>query len=162
MNSRAPTADTSISGSGIQNRKCQFRCSSMSPPTTRPKPPPIPRMADIKPMLPGTRSCGNSSRTMENASGKIPPATPWMTRATISTASDWDSPASTVPTESTTSVHTSSRCLPYMSPSLPMMAVPTEADSRNPVSSQVTPVSLACRLRWNTGSAGITAELSTE
>jgi hypothetical protein len=48
-----------------------------------------------------------------------------------------------------------------MSPSLPMIAVPTEADSRKPVSSQVTPVSLACRLRWIEGSAGITAELST-
>jgi hypothetical protein len=48
-----------------------------------------------------------------------------------------------------------------MSPSLPMIAVPTEADSRNPVSSQVTPVSLACRLCSKVGSAGITAELST-
>ena len=43
-----------------------------------------------------------------------------------------------------------------------MIAVPTEAESRNPVSSQVTPVSLACRLRWIVGSAGITAELRTE
>jgi hypothetical protein len=42
-----------------------------------------------------------------------------------------------------------------------MIAVPTEADSRNPVSSHVTPVSLACRLRWKVGSAGITSELST-
>ena len=41
--------------------------------------------------------------------------------------------------------YSSSRCLPYMSPSLPMIAVPTEADSRKPVSSQVTPVSLVCR-----------------
>ena len=42
-----------------------------------------------------------------------------------------------------------------------MIAVPTDADSRNPVSSQVTPVSLACRSCCNVGSAGITAELST-
>jgi len=32
---------------------------------------------------------------------------------------------------------------------------------RNPVSSPVKPVKLACRLCWNVGSAGITAELRT-
>ena len=96
-----------------------------------------------------------------NASGKIPPATPWMTRATMSMASEVDRAASRVPPASASSVHTSSRCLPYMSPSLPMIAVPTDAESRNPVSTQVTPVSLACRLCWIVGSAGITAELST-
>ena len=42
-----------------------------------------------------------------------------------------------------------------------MMAVPTEADSRNPVSSQATPVSVVCRLCWSVGSAGITEELRT-
>ena len=126
-----------------------------------PRPPPTPRMADIRPMLPATRPAGNSSLAIANASGKMPPATPWMTRATMSTASVVDSAASRVPAASVTSVHTSSRCLPYMSPSLPMIAVPTEADSRNPVSSQVTPVSLACRSCCRVGSAGITAELST-
>src|SRR5215471_9721630 len=48
-----------------------------------------------------------------------------------------------------------------MSPSLPMIAVSIEVDSRKPVSSQVTPVSLAFRLCCRVGSAGITAELST-
>src|SRR5215469_8128673 len=148
-------------GSGSQNSQCQLRCSSMSPPTTRPRPPPTPRIADISPMLPAIRSAGNSSRAIANASGKMPPATPWMTRATISVGSDSDRAASSVPAESTTRVHTNSRCLPYMSPSLPMIAVPIDADSRNPVSSQVTPVSLACRSCCNVGSAGITAELST-
>ena len=42
-----------------------------------------------------------------------------------------------------------------------MIAGPTDADSRKPVSSQVTPVSLAFRLCCRVGSAGITAELST-
>ncbi len=118
-------------------------------------------MADISPMLPATRPGGNSSRAMANDSGKMPPATPWMIRAAISRPSESDSPASRVPAARVTRVHTSSRCLPYRSPSLPMIAVPTEAESRNPVSSQVTPVSLACRLRWRVGSAGMTAELST-
>src|SRR5205807_3872837 len=43
----------------------------------------------------------------------------------------------------------------------PMIAVPTEAESRKPVNSQVTPVSVVCRSCWIVGSAGITAELST-
>jgi hypothetical protein len=110
-------------------------------------------------MLPATRSPGNSSRTIANASGKIPPATPWMMRPTIRTGSEPARAASSVPAASISRVHTSSRCLPYMSPSLPMIAVPTEAESRKPVSSQVIPVSLACRLCWIVGSAGITAEL---
>ncbi len=161
MKRQAQAAATSMIGSGIQNSQCQFRCSSMSPPTTSPRPPPTPRMADISPMLPATRSAGNSSLAIPNASGKMPPATPWMTRATMSIPSDVDRAASSVPAASVSSVHTSSRCLPYMSPSLPMIAVPTDADSRNPVSSQVTPVSLACRSCCRVGSAGITAELST-
>ena len=111
-------------------------------------------------MLPGTRSAGNSSRMIENASGKMPPPVPWITRATISTASEFDTAASAVPAASTTSVPRRSRSLPYISPSRPMIAVPTEADSRNPVSSQATPVSVVWRSCWIVGSAGITAELS--
>ena len=95
---------------------------------------------------------------IENDSGKIPPATPWITRATISTASEVATAARNVPAASTSSVHTSSRSLPYMSPSRPMIAVPTEADNRNPVRTQATPVSVVCRSRSIVGSAGITAE----
>ena len=110
-------------------------------------------------MLPATRSLGNSSLAIENASGKIPPATPCTTRAAISIASDWATAANSVPAASTMSVHTNRRSLPYMSPSRPMIDVPTDAETRNPVRSHVTPVSLVCRLCWNDGSAGITAEL---
>ncbi len=88
-------------------------------------------------MLPATRSRGNSSRAIENASGKIPPATPWITRATISTGSEFDKAASSVPAARMISVHSSRRSLPYMSPSRPMIDVPTEAESRKPVSSHV-------------------------
>ena len=42
-----------------------------------------------------------------------------------------------------------------------MIAVPTEAESRKPVSSQLTSVSETCRLCWIDGSAGITAEAGT-
>ncbi len=93
-------------------------------------------------MLPATWSAGNSSRMIEKAKGKMPPATPWITRAAISIGSEVETAASNVPSASTTSVQSNSRSLPYMSPSRPMIEVPTDADSKNPVSSQVTPVSL--------------------
>ncbi len=81
-------------------------------------------------MLPATFSRGNSSRMIPNDSGKMPPATPCKTRATISSGSESASPASTVPAASTTSVHTSTRSLPNMSPKRPRIAVPTDAESR--------------------------------
>jgi hypothetical protein len=112
-------------------------------------------------MLPATRLGGNSSRAIESASGKIPPATPWMTRATISSASELENAASSVPAESTSSVRSSERSLPYMSPSRPMIAVPTDADKRKPVRTQVTPVSVVCKSCWIVGNAGIAAELRT-
>jgi hypothetical protein len=155
------TAAATIGSSGAQNSQCQLRCSAISPPITSPPPPPMPRIEEISPMLPGTFSGGNSSRMIENASGKMPPATPWMTRARISTVSDPATAASSVPADRTISVQISIRRFPYRSPSFPMIAVPTEADSRNPVSSQVTPVSVVCRACCITGRAGITAELST-
>ncbi len=77
-----------ISSSGIQNSQCQLRRSTTRPPATMPTPAPTPRIAEIKPIPPATFSRGNSSRMIPNASGKIPPATPWITRATISSASE--------------------------------------------------------------------------
>ncbi len=125
-----------------------------------PMPAPTPRIAESRPMLPATLSRGNSSRTIPNASGKIPPLAPWMKRPSISGPSEEESAASRVPAASTTSVHTSVRSLPYMSPSRPMMAVPTDAASRYAVSSQVISVSVVPSACWMVGSAGTTAELS--
>jgi hypothetical protein len=161
MKRHVQKAASRVTTSGAQNSQCQLRCSTMTAPSTSPAPPPIPSTEESTPMLPATRSGGNSSRAIENESGKIPPATPWITRATISSASVLDTAASSVPAESTSSVYSSSRSLPYMSPSRPMIAVPTDADSRKPVSTQVTPVSVVWRSCWIVGSAGITAELST-
>ena len=42
-----------------------------------------------------------------------------------------------------------------------MIDVPTDAETRKPVRSQVTPVSLVCSSCCRVGSAGITAELRT-
>ena len=51
-----------------------------------PNPPPMPRIPDINAIAPATRSRGNSSRMIPNASGKIAPPRPWIVRATIMTA----------------------------------------------------------------------------
>ena len=63
-------------------------------------------VADSRPMLPATFSRGNSSRTMPNASGKIPPAAPWSARPTTSSASELATAASSVPTARITNVQT--------------------------------------------------------
>ena len=123
-------AATAITTSGSQKSHCHPRCSTITPPATIPTPAPIPRIADRRPMLPATCPAGNSSRTMPNDSGKIPPPTPWITRATISRASVCETAASNVPAPRMRSVQTSTRSLPYASPSLPRIAVPTEAESR--------------------------------
>ncbi len=81
-------------------------------------------------MLPATRSDGNSSRTIANESGKMPPPTPWTTRAAIRTGRELATAARSVPAASTASVHSSRRSLPYMSPRRPMIEVPTEAERR--------------------------------
>ena len=119
-----------MSTNGIQNSHCQLRCSTTTPPATIPKPEPIPRIADSRPMLPATWSRGNSSRTIPNESGKIPPPTPWITRPAMTSDSECASASTTVPAPRRTSVQTSTRSLPYMSPRRPRIAVPTEAESR--------------------------------
>ena len=159
-NRHVHTAAATISTSGNQKSQCQLRCSTIAAPATMPTPPPIPSSADMSPMLPATRSRGNSSRMIPNASGKMPPPTPWIVRATISSASEPETPASSVPALRTTSVQTRRCSLPYMSPRRPMIAVPTEAESRYAVSSHATPFSEVCRSCWIVGSAGTTAELS--
>ena len=60
------------------------------------------------------------------------------------------------PTRNATSDRTSSRSLPYRSPSLPRIGVSTAADSRKPVMTQVTHVVDAPSSRWSSGSAGMT------
>ena len=81
-------------------------------------------------MLPATRSRGNSSRMIPNASGKTPPPTPWMTRPTSSTDSEVASAETSVPAASATSTQKSTRSLPWMSPRRPISGVATDALSR--------------------------------
>ena len=54
----------------------------------------------MNPTAPATLARGNSSRMIPNDKGSTAPPTPWMTRATIRTMIEWDSPASTDPAAS--------------------------------------------------------------
>jgi len=84
----------------------------------------------MRPMPPATRSRGNSSRMIPNASGKMPPAAPCSTRPTSITASDVAIAEITVAMQNSASTTTSSRSLPYMSPSRPITGVAIDALSR--------------------------------
>ena len=77
-----------------------------------------------------TRSRGNSSRMIPNASGKIAPPAPCTARPAISISSEVDSALISVPAPSTSSTITSRRSLPNMSPSRPRIGVKIEAVSR--------------------------------
>ena len=118
-NSQVASADSAIGSSGIQNSHCQASFSTISAPATMPTAAPIAMTPDSRPMLPATFSRGNSSRTIPNASGKMPPAMPCTARATISNASVCDSAASSVPAANRRASRPGSAALPYMSPSRP-------------------------------------------
>ena len=90
----------------------------------------MPNVALIPPIAVATRSGGNVSRMIPNASGKIPPPTPWITRPTTSTPSDGASAQTTLPAAKTSSTIVSTRPRPNRSPSLPTIGVATEAASR--------------------------------
>ena len=64
------------------------------------------------------------------ASGKIAPPRPWITRATIISASVLTSAAISEPSARPASATTSTRFLPKMSPRRPAIGVTTDAASR--------------------------------
>ena len=97
---------------------------------------------------------------MLNASGKIAPPPPWITRATSMTATDDVSAATTEPTISDASTIRSTRFLPNMSPSRPSTGVATEALMRYAVSTQATVDWLVLRAFPIAGSAGSTIDCS--
>jgi hypothetical protein len=87
-------------------------------------------MAEIRPMLRGTRSAGNSSRMIPKQSGNTPPPTPCRTRPATTTSSEDPSAETTDPAANTLSDSTSRRRLPNMSPRRPTMGVNTAAETR--------------------------------
>ncbi len=84
----------------------------------------------MKPMAPATRAAGNSSRMMPKASGKMAPATPWITRPTKITAKVVPSALINVPTLKAMSTPTMTFSLPSVSPTRPRTGVAIAALSR--------------------------------
>jgi hypothetical protein len=112
----------------------------------------------MMPTAPATRSRGNSSRMIPNASGNIPPAAPCTTRPTSISASEAASAETIVATHNSTSTTTSRRSLPYMSPRRPISGVATDALSRYAVSTQLAELTDVWRACWMSGSAGATSD----
>ena len=129
-NSTAPTAAITVAMPGSQNSQCQLSAFTIGPANTIPRLPPTAVSAARMPTAPATLPAGNSSRMIPNPSGNVPPPSPWITRATISTARLGAMAASTDPTARATSAATNTHFLPWMSPTRPRIGVMTEADSR--------------------------------
>ena len=102
----------------------------MRPPRIRPAPPPMPNVAEIRPMLEPTFSRGNSSRMIPKQSGKMPPPAPCRTRPATTTSRLVPSAEMTEPATKMPSATTSRRRLPNMSPRRPKTGVHTAAASR--------------------------------
>ena len=153
-----PTVAAMTAIRGSQKSQWYDRCSTIGPARTIPRPPPIPRIAEIIAIPCGTRSAGNSSRMIANESGKIAPPAPWITRATISTQIELARPAKAVPTVSTNSIKTSTRFLPNMSPSRPAIGVITDALIRYALRIHAAPAVVVFRSCWIVSSAGATID----
>ena len=74
--------------SPIQNSQEMCALSTITPDSGRPMPPPMPNMAETRPIATARFSPGSSSLMIPKASGKTPPATPWMTRPAIRSSID--------------------------------------------------------------------------
>lgn len=157
----APSSATATRTNGSQNSQCHERCSTIGPAATMPTPAPMPKIAEIRPMMGATFSRGSSSRIMPIDSGRIAPAAPWSTRPAISTARFVASAATSVPAARAASTPMRTLRLPAMSPSRPRMGVRTDADSRYAVTIQLTSLVEAFSSRPIVESAGETSDWST-
>ena len=106
-----------------QKIHCTERWSTITPASTRPSPPPMPKVAEMRPIEVATRSRGNSSRMIPKASGKIAPPAPWMARPRMSTPIDPPIADTSEPSAKTPSTASSTFSLPYMSPRRPRSGV---------------------------------------
>jgi hypothetical protein len=129
-NSTAPMAATMVRIIGSQNSQRQLSASTIGPATAMPSPAPTAVRAARMPTAPATFSAGNSSRMIPNATGSIPPASPWITRATIITPMLGATAASSDPAARATREATKTRSFRIMSPTRPRIGVAIEADSR--------------------------------
>ena len=144
--------------SPIQNSHEMSALSTIAPDSGRPMPPPMPNIAEIIPMA--TERLLGRDFVVDDPEGERehPAATPWMTR-----------PAMTISIEPARARRRSSRtrraaaravrtrALPNRSPSLPASGVHTDADSRNPVSTQDVVEDSVPNSRVRAGIAGATS-----
>ena len=138
------------------NSQRHDRLSTITPLSTIPNPPPTPNTELTRPMATPTFSGGNSSRMIANESGNTAAPTPARARNAISDQMFHASAQPMQPRRKTLRLITSSRSLPYWSPSLPRIGVATDATSRKTVSTHVAQVVVVSSSRWSTGSAGTT------
>ena len=125
-------AATSTGAPPKMNSQCQLSSSSTKPEPTSPSPPPTPNTDDMTPTATPTRSAGNSSRMIPKASGKTAAPVPCSTRQATSHPRESPAAAAREPRPNTSRQTTSSRRLPYMSPSLPSSGVSTELKAGSP------------------------------
>ena len=76
----ARTRRAAPAGRSRTARRCRC-CRRSTPDSGRPMPPPMPNIAEIRPIATARLSAGSSSLMIPNASGKTPPATPWIDAA---------------------------------------------------------------------------------
>ncbi len=111
--------------------------STITPESTIPKPPPMPKTAESRPIAIFIFSGGNSSRMIAKLSGKSAPPAPETTRNAISDQMFHANAAPTQPARKSPRLTSSIRSLPNWSPSRPSRGVATAAETRKPVSTQV-------------------------
>ncbi len=139
-----------------QNMVCQSKFSTTRAATGRPMAAPIPSVELISATADRTRAGGSSSRRMLMPSGTTAIAAPCRARPVISTPM-WELIAHrTEPTTSTPSEATSTRRLPYMSPTRPRTGVKTAPVRRVTVTSQLAAVGVAPVSSGMCGSSGTT------
>src|SRR4051812_14544296 len=141
----------------VRNSTCQLRCSTITPLSTRPTPPPIPNTEDTVPIATPTLCAGNSSRMMPKLSGKIAAPAPCSARKATSDPMFQAAAAPRLASPKIASETTIIRFLPCASPSLPMIGVSTELETRKLVTSQVVHSGVVWNSRWKNGSDGTTS-----
>src|SRR3954447_18569371 len=151
---QTPSAETPTKIAPTMNTQRHDPYSTSTPESTRPSPPPTPRIAETIPTPAPTFSRGNSSKTIANESGKTAPPNPWIARKTISDQMFHAKIAATHPTKKMSRLTSRNRSLPYWSPSFPSTGVAIADTSRNAVSSHVTHAVVVPKSACRLGSAG--------
>ncbi len=140
----------------IQKSACQSACWAMNAASGSPMAPPTPRVALIRAIAEPSRSGGSSSRMMLIPSGITPIAHPWSTRPMTTGTRPADRAQTTDPITMSPRLPSSTRRLPYRSPSLPLTGLQTAAASSVDVITQDASDAEVCRRRGRSGMSGTT------